>query len=243
MPGESHAQQHWDVPYLPIDPKDLGRSYEAVIRVNSQSGKAGAAYLLEQSLGGIQTPRGFQIEFSNMVQARAEATGREVTTDDIGQIFRDEYLGHPKDPIAHSRHRFSQNGDDRVQKVGLTLQIGGQEQSVTGEGNGPVDAVVNALSLPIDVRNFEERSMGQGSNAKAIAFVEIGVKDGSKLWGVGIHENTTTASVLAVLGGVNRAARQGKLDIDARFPKLSVEPTSHRPVDVQSGRPERNNIG
>ena len=197
----------WEVPYLPIDPADLGRSYDAVIRVNSQSGKGGMAYLLQQEYG-LELPRRLQIEFSRAVQQMADATGREVVAADIHALFSREYLeqGSPYDYIAHRMVEDSAHG---VQ-IDLDITREGARQARHGAGNGPIDAFVNALGLDIRLMDYHEHAIGRGADARAACYVELRVGDGATLFGVGIDSNIVTASFRAVLSAVNRhLARSG----------------------------------
>ncbi len=199
----------WDIPYLPVDPRDLGRSYESVIRVNSQSGKGGMAYLLERDYG-LALPRRLQIEFSPVVQAITDSTGKEVSAADIWSLFEREYLQAQAGHYEYRSHRLV-TADDGSDGEFLTLHLlrHGQLVSLEGRGNGPIDALVHALGLPIDVLSYEEKSMSDGSEARAAAFVEITTPDRVTLFGVGVHANIITASILAVLSAVSRAsARQ-----------------------------------
>lgn len=201
----------WEVPYLPLDPRDLGRTYESVIRVNSQSGKGGIAYLLERDYG-LTMPRRLQIEFSQVVQAVTDATGKELTSEQIWTLFEGEYLGG-NGAYAYSAHQLSSVREHQnVERLTLKLKCRGQGALLHGEGNGPIDAIVDALGLRFDVLSYEEHSMGSGSDARAVAFVEITTPARATLFGVGLHENIVTASLLAVLSAVNRALRRGLLD-------------------------------
>jgi 2-isopropylmalate synthase len=202
------AGDPWEIPYLPIDPRDLGRSYESVIRVNSQSGKGGMAYLLERDYG-LALPRRLQIEFSPVVQAVTDASGKEVDAAQIWALFEREYLA-PDGDWQYRGHRLVTAPDGSDGET-LTVQLvrGGTPLSLSGRGNGPIDALVHALGLAIDVLSFEEKSMGAGSEARAVAFVEITTPSRVTLFGVGVHANTVTASILAVLGAVRRAAARG----------------------------------
>ncbi|MFD2365763.1 2-isopropylmalate synthase [Pseudoduganella sp. GCM10020061] len=194
---------HWDIPYLPIDPQDLGRSYDAVIRVNSQSGKGGMAYLLEQEFG-LALPRRLQIEFSRAVQKVADQSGREITAAQIHDIFQSEYL-EQTEPYAYGSHRMVEDsaGDEKV-ALDLTLMLRGQQHARQGGGNGPIDAFVNALGLPIRLMDYHEHAIGSGANARAACYVELRVEDGPTLFGAGIDSNIVTASFKAVLSAVNR---------------------------------------
>jgi 2-isopropylmalate synthase len=201
----------WEIPYLPIDPRDLGRSYESIIRVNSQSGKGGVAYLLEQEYG-LSLPRRLQIEFSPVVQALSDSSGKEVTASQIWKLFEDEYLAHEGREYQYRGHHLVTATDGSDGEL-LTLNIvrEGKPMQLTGRGNGPIDALVHALALPIDVLSYEEKSIGKGSEAKAAAFVEITTPSRVTLFGVGVHANIITASILAVLSAVRRAHARGLL--------------------------------
>lgn len=199
-----NPESPWGVPYLPIDPLDVGRSYEAVIRVNSQSGKGGVSYLLEQE-HGIELPRRLSIEFSQVVQTVAERTGREITSEMIYRTFEDEYLTS-RDPYALINHRLS--SDDDSPRVRLDAQIDeqGERRHVTGEGNGPLASFIKALAahgLDVEIIDYHEHSRGQGADAEAVAYVEVRVEQ-TPIFGVGIDENITSASMKAVLGALNR---------------------------------------
>jgi 2-isopropylmalate synthase len=201
----------WEVPYLPIDPRDVGRTYESVIRVNSQSGKGGIAYLLERDYG-LTMPRRLQIEFSQVVQAVTDATGKELSSEQIWSLFGEEYLGE-NGTYVYGGHQLSPVREQQnVERLTLKLKCDGQGALLHGEGNGPIDAIVNALGLRFDVLSYEEHSMGSGSDARAVAFVEITTPARATLFGVGLHENIVTASLMAVLSAVNRALQRGLLD-------------------------------
>lgn len=204
----------WAVPYLPIDPKDVGRSYEAIIRVNSQSGKGGISYLLK-SERDLDLPRRLQIEFSHAVQAVMDAQGSEVTADDLWQIFSDEYLpvdpGGPLEPWG----RFSLRGTRAVSKedgpdtLSVDLVDRGVERTLEGTGNGPIAAFVDALSsigVDVAVLDYAEHALSSGGDATAAAYVECAVGDAT-LWGVGIDPSITTASLKAIVSAVNRSER------------------------------------
>jgi len=195
----------WEIPYLPVDPRDLGRSYESVIRVNSQSGKGGVAYLLEQEYH-VSLPRRLQIEFSPVVQAVSDSSGKEVTAAAIWQLFENEYLVQDDREYQYRSHHLVTATDGSDGEL-LTLNItrNGQPMQLTGRGNGPIDALVHALALPFDVLSYEEKSIGKGSEARAAAFVEITTPSRVTLFGVGVHANIITASILAVLSAVRRA--------------------------------------
>ena len=194
----------WDMPYLPIDPKDLGRSYDAVIRVNSQSGKGGIAYLLEHEYG-LELPRRLQIEFSRVVQAVTDTTGKEVDAAQIKAIFDREY-GVGTEAVKHVR--VDEIGDGQV-AVHVDLQLEpGRVQALRGTGTGPIDAFVAALEVhagvPIRVLDYHEHAIGSGADARAVAYVEMRIGERT-LFGVGIDRNIVTASLDAVVGGWRRA--------------------------------------
>jgi 2-isopropylmalate synthase len=190
----------WEVPYLPVDPADLGRNYDAVIRVNSQSGKGGIAYLLEQEYGFV-LPRRLQIEFSRAVQHATDSSGREVAAADIHAIFRGEYL----DPGRHvyRGHAMSNEGENGT-RLEVDIEIDGVRTTRHGIGNGPIDAFVNALDLDVKVMDYHEHALGRGADAQAACYVELRVGSGGSLFGVGVDGSIMTASFRAILSGVNR---------------------------------------
>jgi 2-isopropylmalate synthase len=194
----------WHVPYLPIDPLDVGRSYEAVIRVNSQSGKGGVSYLLEQE-HGVELPRRLSIEFSQVVQEVAERTGREITSQMIYQAFSDEYLER-SEPFVLASHRLSSEPDSPKVNLDATVDISGERKTLSGEGNGPLAAFVQALASAgheVEIIDYHEHSRGQGADAEAVAYVEVRL-DGKAVFGVGIDESITSASMKGVLSAINR---------------------------------------
>jgi len=193
----------WEIPYLPIDPADLGRSYDAVIRVNSQSGKGGMAYLLEQDYG-LVLPRRLQIEFSRAVQAVADATGLEITAAGIHDIFSSEYLEQVA-PYAYNSHRMVEDtSSDEPVQIDIALTHRAAPLALQGGGNGPIDAFVNALGLDIKLMDYHEHSIGSGANARAACYVELRLANGPTLFGAAIDSNIVTASFKAVLSAVNR---------------------------------------
>jgi 2-isopropylmalate synthase len=207
VPTDQHT---WAVPYLPIDPKDIGRSYEAVIRVNSQSGKGGVAYLLK-SEHHLDLPRRQQIEFSKIVQHKTDHEGGEVTADQLWQIFEDEYLPTESAPWGRFRLKGLSQKSELGQDVQLTVQITdrGDVVELSGSGNGPIAAFCNILnSYGVDVRvlDFSEHALSSGGDASAAAYLECAI-GGDVYWGVGIDPNTTTASLKAVVSAINRAIR------------------------------------
>jgi 2-isopropylmalate synthase len=191
----------WQVPYLPIDPKDLGRTYESIIRINSQSGKGGISYLLEHD-HGLALPRRLQVEFSGVVQKQTDTLGTEVTSEQLWQLFRREYLDCSQ-PIAVVEHHLVEHGTR--QAVRLVLDVEGERIDLSGEGNGPLDAVMAALDLPVSLQSYEERAIGSGAAARAVAYIELssGAVTGGR-FGVAIHANIITASIQALFSGLNR---------------------------------------
>ena len=200
----------WEVPYLPIDPADLGRSYDAVIRVNSQSGKGGMAYLLEQEYG-LSLPRRLQIEFSRAVQAAADASGKEIAAADIYAIFKQEYLDQSA-PYAYTGHRMREAfANEEPVQIDVDIAHHGKGTTLQGTGNGPIDAFVNALGLDIKLMDYHEHAIGSGANAQAACYVELRLDNGPTLFGVAMDGNIVTASFKAVMSAVNRQlALQGK---------------------------------
>src|SRR6266516_349395 len=204
-----HAQQRsegdtWDVPYLPIDPKDVGRTYEAIIRVNSQSGKGGVAFLLSSQFG-LELPRGLQVDFAQKVQAITDAEGGELSPAEIHALFEAEYLSvrEPYELLSY-RHESSDDGDR------LTAQVrsGDQTEEIAAAGNGPIAALVHALAerhdVAMTVLDYHEHAMSTGEDAVAAAYIEADV-DGLPVWGVGLHPSIVTASLRAVVNALNRA--------------------------------------
>jgi 2-isopropylmalate synthase len=193
----------WDVPYLPIDPKDVGRDYEAIIRVNSQSGKGGVAFLL-LSRHGLDLPRGLQVEFAQKVQAIADAEGGELAADELYEIFRAQYLD-VSEPYALGSYRHEAN--DTTEQLTAQIRSGGEQVEVQGSGNGPLAALVHGLTeglgVSISVRDYHEHALSTGEDASAAAYVEADV-DGELVWGVGIHASIVTASLRAVVNALNR---------------------------------------
>ena len=197
----------WEIPYLPIDPQDLGRSYDAVIRVNSQSGKGGMAYLLEQDYG-LVLPRRLQIEFSRAVQAVADQTGLEITSEGIYDIFNKEYF-EQHSPYAYNSHKMVEDtSNDEPVQIDIALTHRQAPMALQGGGNGPIDAFVDALGLDIKLMDYHEHSIGSGANAKAACYVELRLANGPTLFGAAIDSNILTASFKAVLSAVNRQLKQ-----------------------------------
>ncbi|MCR8676080.1 2-isopropylmalate synthase [Micrococcus sp. HG099] len=210
--GKTVDEIDWAVPYLPIDPKDIGRSYEAVIRVNSQSGKGGVAYLLK-SEHNLDLPRRAQIEFSHVIQEMADAQGGEVSGADLWTAFQDEYLPAEAKDEQWGRYRLrsvtSASGEDGAFRMEAELEVDGVTQTRTAQGNGPIDAFLRMLGeddMDVRVLDYTEHALSEGGAAMAAAYVEAAVGD-RVLWGVGLDHNTTTASLKAVVSAVNRAVR------------------------------------
>jgi 2-isopropylmalate synthase len=200
----------WDVPYLPIDPSDLGRSYDSIIRVNSQSGKGGVAYLLERDYQLVM-PRRLQIEFSQVVQAAADTTGKELSSQEIWDLFSAEYL-RPRRPLIYKTHQLAASTDGAdSERLTIHVEREGRLETLLGQGSGPIDAVVKAIGLDFDVLSYEEHSRGTGSAAQAISYIEITTRSRHTLFGAGMHPNIITASLLAVFSAVNRAVAKGAL--------------------------------
>ena len=205
---EAHADEQrevWEVPYLPIDPKDVGRSYEAIIRVNSQSGKGGVAYIMKAERG-LDIPRRMQIEFSQSVQRIAESDGGEVTPAQIWECFEREYLLPGPIEIAGHRSVEESRGGETLE---VSLRVDGEARTLRGQGNGPINSLVEALNgigIELRILDYHEHATGAGADAKAAAYIEASIGE-DVLWGVGIHESIVTASLQAVVSAVNRAAR------------------------------------
>ena len=196
----------WEVPYLPIDPADIGRSYEAVILVNSQSGKGGITYLLEQEYG-IALPRRLQIEFSQVVQGETDRLGLEMTAEQIHQLLQREYL-QATSPYALVRHRLQE--ENGTSAVDVEVINAGTTQHWRGVGKGPLEALVAGLPVAVEIMDYHEHAIGAGSNAKAAAYIEIRLDNGRPLHGIGIDENLTAASFRALFSALNRAKRQAE---------------------------------
>ena len=200
----------WDMPYLPIDPKDLGRSYDAVIRVNSQSGKGGISYLLETEYG-IELPRRLQIEFGRAVQGVMDDTGKEMSASDLWRVLSAEYgLDDPAGVVTHAA--ITECGAAAV-RLAAQVTLDGQNLTVEGQGAGPIDAFVNGLNgwltVPVRVLDYHEHAIGSGADARAAAYLELRIGEMATLFGVGLDGNIVSASLKAVISGVRRAMRQG----------------------------------
>jgi 2-isopropylmalate synthase len=203
-----YAQQRsesemWDVPYLPVDPMDLGRTYEAIIRVNSQSGKGGVAYLMETE-HHLELPRGLQIDFAQKVQAITDTRGDELTAPELLDAFSDHYLSHIRPYELVSFAHWSAD-DDRIV---AQMNVNGEPQELSGQGNGPIAALVDAFDkqfgIQVKIRDYHEHAMSASADATAAAYVEADVDDDA-VWGVGLHPSIVTASLRAIVNAVNRA--------------------------------------
>jgi 2-isopropylmalate synthase len=194
----------WDVPYLSIDPKDVGRSYEAIIRVNSQSGKGGVAYLMAVD-HNLELPRGLQVDFARRVQQITDARGGELKGGELMEAFTSHYLSHgsPFELLAYT-HSSEEDSD----QIAARVKVNGEERVIEGEGNGPlaalVDAFEKAFGISIAIRDYHEHAMSASADAKAAAYVEADVGD-EAFWGVGVHGSILTASLRAIVNAVNRA--------------------------------------
>lgn len=209
----------WEMPYLPIDPKDLGRSYEAVIRVNSQSGKGGVSYLLQTGYG-LDLPRRLQIEFSRVVQQEMDASGKEFQASDLWALFRQEYR---LDEVVAPRQRvLSETDAEGRARVALKadVQVGGQHLSIEGEGTGPIDAFVAGLNAAVGrqirVMDYREHAIGSGANAQAVAYIELRVDGDQSLFGVGMDADILTASLKGILSGLSRIELQMPAESQSR---------------------------
>jgi 2-isopropylmalate synthase len=203
-------RSRWEMPYLPIDPKDIGRSYEAVVRVNSQSGKGGVAYVLLED-HGFDLPRGLQMDFGRVIQARAEASGGEVTPQQIRDAFEDEYVRAGTLQLV----RYGTTNRKAACRIDATLRDRARTVTISGEGTGPIDAFADALrrafAVEMHVRDYHEHALGSGEDASAVSYVELDV-DGRSFWGAGTDANIVTASLTAMLNAAGRAVFGSELD-------------------------------
>jgi len=198
----------WEVPYLPIDPKDVGRSYEAVIRINSQSGKGGVAYLLEKD-HGLSMPRRLQIEFSQVIQKIADESGKEISPSDIWDNFQMTYLETigKYEFLEHNINSKANKDGTQADEISLSLEVGSKQITINGSGNGPLDAMISAikndLNIDLKISDYHQHAISSGSDAKAVAYSELIYKEES-VWGVGIHQNTVIAGLKSIICGLNR---------------------------------------
>ena len=201
-------KETWEVPYLPIDPQDVGRSYEAVIRINSQSGKGGVAYLLEKD-HGLSMPRRLQIEFSQVIQKIADESGKEISPSDVWDNFQTTYLNESGsyEFVDHNINSKANKDGSQTDEIAINLKVNDKIISITGTGNGPIDAMVNSikdyLKLDIKISDYHQHAISAGSDAKAVAYSEL-LLNGKSVWGVGIHQNTVIAGFESVISGLNR---------------------------------------
>ena len=204
-------QELWEVPYLPIDPSDVGRSYEAVIRINSQSGKGGVAYLLEKD-HGLSMPRRLQIEFSQVIQQIADESGKEISPSDIWENFQETYLNESGkyEFIKHNIQSSSNQDGTQSDEINIEIKDKSKIIEIQGAGNGPIDAMIDAiksdLKLDIKISDYHQHAISSGSDAKAVAYSELILGDKS-IWGVGIHQNTVIAGLQSVISGLNRLSK------------------------------------
>tara|TARA_B110000008_G_scaffold55601_1_gene55084 strand:- start:19397 stop:21055 length:1659 start_codon:yes stop_codon:yes gene_type:complete len=199
-------QYNWEVPYLPIDPADLGRSYEAVVRINSQSGKGGVAFLLEKD-HGVSLPRRLQISMSQKIQKLADESGKEIMTSEIWDIFDKEFM-QPKEGYSYLDHKSSTNGS--THNLSIKMLLNNNEVQMDGIGNGPIDSFINALAsqnIKLKVSDYNQSAISSGSDAKAAAYIEL-ESNGKTSWGVGINSNTTRASFEAIVVGLSKILNQ-----------------------------------
>ena len=204
-------RETWEVPYLPIDPQDVGRSYEAVIRINSQSGKGGVAYLLEKD-HGLSMPRRLQIEFSQVIQKIADESGKEISPSDVWDNFQTTYLNESGsyEFIDHNINSKANKDGSQTDEIEINLKVNDEIISITGTGNGPIDAMVNSikdyLKLDIKISDYHQHAISAGSDAKAVAYSEL-LLNGKSVWGVGMHQNTVIAGFESVISGLNRLSK------------------------------------
>lgn len=199
----------WEVPYLPVDPADLNRSYDAVVRVNSQSGKGGVSFLLQQE-AGLQLPRRLQIEFSGVVQKVSDTTGKEVKSGDIVKLFNEEYFAVMA-PITYQSSKFSEQDDSHQVDIVIHAQHQNKTVKISGSGNGPIDAAAHAISqftqCEVNVIDYHEHAIGEGSDVAAVCYVEVKVNNDKPVFGVGQDRNIITAAIKALINGVNRSGQ------------------------------------
>ena len=215
---ETSNSELWDVPYLPMDPKDVGRTYEAVIRINSQSGKGGIAYVMETDYG-LKLPRMLQVEFSGVIQKVTDATGKEMESEEIRSIFEKEYL-EQDGPIGFGNYRTVPDAHaSEIRRMTAEITWNGEPRIIEGKGNGPIDgfidALKNGLNLTMAIQNYHEHAVGKGADATAVAYVEVSTPDGGTLFGVGRDPNIVAASLRAIVSAANRVAKAGAADVAA----------------------------
>lgn len=209
---------HWKLPYLPLDPEDIGRTYEAIIRVNSQSGKGGSAWVILRNLE-LDLPRGLQVDFSKVVQQNAEIKGQELTNEELCELFKKEYnIDYERDESTKAHYKLIDysisNSKDGIRTIDVDLQVGDESKSIKGQGNGPIsafaDAISKGLNINIDVKHYHEHSLGDDSNSRAATYIEVVLDDKSTKWGVGINEDVSQASFLSLISILNSLHRSKK---------------------------------
>ena len=206
---QEHGGDYWEIPYLPIDPADVGREYEPIIRINSQSGKGGAAYVLHNEFG-YNLPKAMHPEFGTVVKAECDRLGTEMSSEQLFELFKREYIDIDS-PYRLVRHQFHEqyHGGETVVNFEGSLSMNGSETPIGGEGNGPIDAFFNALQR-VGIQGYEfvsyhEHAISTGSDSKAIAYIELKKPDGNNIFGVGISHNINLASLRGILCAINRA--------------------------------------
>ena len=215
---ETSNSELWDVPYLPMDPKDVGRTYEAVIRINSQSGKGGVAYVMDADFG-LKLPRMLQVEFSGVIQKVTDETGKEMTSGELWSIFEKEYLDQ-EGPIGFGNYRTVPDAHaSEIRRMTAEIVWNGEPRTIQGKGNGPIDgfidALKNGLNLNMAVQSYHEHAVGKGADATAVAYVEVSTPDGGALFGVGRDPNIVAASLRAIVSAANRVAKAGAAEAAA----------------------------
>lgn len=205
----------WQLPYLPLDPEDIGRTYEAIIRVNSQSGKGGSAWVILRNLE-LDLPRGLQVDFSKVVQSKAEIKGQELTNEELCQLFKKEYfIDYEGDKTLDQYFKLNDysisNSKNGIRSIDVELLVNSENKTIKGQGNGPIsafaDAVSKDLNVNIDVKHYHEHSLGDQSNSRAATYIEVVLHDKSTKWGVGIHEDVSQASFLSLISILNSLHR------------------------------------
>ncbi len=210
----------WDVPYLPIDPRDIGRNYQALIRINSQSGKGGIAYVMKNDYG-FELPRPLQIAFSNEVQRHADKEGGEITSDSLFSLFEKVYMKQDL-PMRYIAHR-SRDLSEEQRHVSLTVSFEGEQRTLESEGNGPIDAAMQALlkttGLPLRFVDYHQHAITQGADAQGVSYITLATSDGEQIFGVGLHTNVIVSSLKALVSAFNtawalRARREGSVEVE-----------------------------
>ncbi|CDK29571.1 unnamed protein product [Kuraishia capsulata CBS 1993] len=224
----ANGDTRWMIPYLPLDPKDIGRNYEAVIRVNSQSGKGGAAWVVLRTLG-LDLPRQMQISFSSVVQIEADKLGRELKSEEISKLLHSTYnidsVAQTSVQLLDTEFKKGSSSDELILNAKISVH-GSEPISISGTGNGPISAFLQALSTSFDVElevaNYSEHSVGKGSKTKAASYIQLSTAEGTSQWGIGIHENATRASVMAMVSSVNSMIAQGVISLDREQKRSSA---------------------